>query len=406
MNRTRLNSLLERHGCAAVIVTTPENVFYLTGFQPFQEAWNRFGLVAVVVPLGDGAPALVLPGAQVGLAVDRGFEETCALYPFGGTTRIDDNVRLEDAEERIAGFLRDPYQSRAMAMRAAVDALDLGSGRVSVDQSATPDVVDQVERAGLGIERDADELLRLTRMVKTTAEISRLQRAVALNESAIQAALARLGTDTDAEVAEVFRATVGAQGGVVQHWLGSSGRYAGVIRDPGDHRARHGERFSYDAGVIVDGYCSDLGGTAQVGAEPSADERETYEALTAGIEAGLEAARPGLLVSDLYSTIIDAVREHGISDYRHHMVGHGIGVEPRDYPTIAAAAGTWPVFGDAPFDPELETGMVLNLETPLKKFGIGGFQHEVTCLVGDSHVKLLSPLRDYRVITPTAARPI
>jgi Xaa-Pro aminopeptidase len=119
--------------------------------------------------------------------------------------------------------------------------------------------------------------------------------------------------------------------------------------------------------------------------------------LTAGIDAALENARPGIRTSALYDSVIGAVRKAGLSDYRFSLAGHGIGIEPRDYPIIAPPARTASPFWETPFDPELEAGMVLNIECPIIALGSGGYQHEVTFVVGTGGTKLLSSRREYEV---------
>jgi Xaa-Pro aminopeptidase len=123
-----------------------------------------------------------------------------------------------------------------------------------------------------------------------------------------------------------------------------------------------------------------------------------YAAITAGIDTALELARPGRRPSEIYPAVVDAIRKAGIPAYAFPLVGHGLGVEQRDFPTIAAAAPPAMRFESNPFDPPFEPGMVINFETPWSELGVGGYQHEVTVLVTESGCEMLSPKRDYRIV--------
>jgi Xaa-Pro aminopeptidase len=234
-------------------------------------------------------------------------------------------------------------------------------------------------------------------MVKTDAEIERLAAAAALNESAIAAMHDVLGVENDAGVERVFRCAVAAGRGNVQHFVGNAGRLAGAYRSAGQARSSVGERFRFDVGIELDGYCSDLGGTAQISAEPSSDEMHVYAALTAGIDHAVEIARPGVQASELYQEVLGAIRKAGLLDYRFSLVGHGIGVEPRDLPIVAPPSRHASPFLDAPFDPQLEAQMVINIECPLNLLAKGAYQHEVTLVITHGGAKLLSARRDYLI---------
>jgi Xaa-Pro aminopeptidase len=70
-------------------------------------------------------------------------------------------------------------------------------------------------------------------------------------------------------------------------------------------------------------------------------------------------------VSQIFEIGMKVIREHGLPHYQRNHVGHGIGLEPYDPPTINAAGQT-----------VLEPGMVFCVETPYYEHGWGGIQVE------------------------------
>ncbi len=70
---------------------------------------------------------------------------------------------------------------------------------------------------------------------------------------------------------------------------------------------------------------------------------------------------------------VSAVRQAGLPDYKRHHVGHGLGIEAHEYPTLTATNNV-----------TLEPGMVLCIEAPYYRPGWGGVMTEDTLLVTDS----------------------
>ena len=85
--------------------------------------------------------------------------------------------------------------------------------------------------------------------------------------------------------------------------------------------------------------------------------------MLAGERAAIERMRPGVTVGEIFDTAVRVTREAGIPDYQRHHVGHGIGLEPYDPPTIVAGS-----------EARLEPGMVFCVETPYYEHGWGGVQ--------------------------------
>src|SRR5690606_2044931 len=127
-----------------------------------------------------------------------------------------------------------------------------------------------------------------------------------------------------------------------------------------DRRLAVGDLVRFDVGCTLEGYWSDIGRTAIVG-EADALQRSRYEAILAGEQAQLDAARPGLTAAQLFNLAVETVERHGLTPYRRHHCGHGIGLDVYERPIVSAAA-----------DQPLETGMTLCVETPYYELGWGG----------------------------------
>jgi Xaa-Pro aminopeptidase len=84
-------------------------------------------------------------------------------------------------------------------------------------------------------------------------------------------------------------------------------------------------------------------------------------------------------VSRIFETGMKVTREAGLPHYQRNHVGHGIGLEPYDPPTINAAAQA-----------VLEPGMVFCVETPYYEHGWGGIQVEDAVEITTAGVRRLT----------------
>src|SRR2546430_2534085 len=127
---------------------------------------------------------------------------------------------------------------------------------------------------------------------------------------------------------------------------------------------RAGDLVRFDLGCLWGAYRSDISRTAVLGA-PSDKQARYYAAILAGERAAIAAMKPGVPVSRLFDLAVRVTREAGMPHYQRHHVGHGIGLEPYDPPTINATTNT-----------ALEPGMVFCVETPYYEHAMGGVQVE------------------------------
>jgi Xaa-Pro aminopeptidase len=207
---------------------------------------------------------------------------------------------------------------------------------------------------------------RTARMVKSTEEVRRLERAALIAEDGVAAVLGMLKAGvTERLAATVFEQEVlrkGAQPFFTVVTMGERAALADVYAS--DRALRPGDLIRFDLGCVYQGYRSDISRTAVLG-RPSDKQLRYYNAARDGEIAAIAAMKPGVAVSQIFETAMRVTREHGMPHYERHHVGHGIGLEPYDPPTINAATHT-----------ALEPGMVFCVETPYYEHGWGGVQVE------------------------------
>lgn len=362
--KSRLTQVLDAEGLDALIGTSTENLYYVTGFRSLAHALFRgLELYGVFTRAGTG---LVVPFIDTtGVAADEIRVDQLACY---GKFFFDygDDPGVVGAKVRA-------WTSAAMA--SPVDALvkvlgDLGvrGERIGVDESglfpsAWRTLEQQLTDSTLV---PAYQLFRRARMVKSPEEVARLERAAQIAEDGVAAVLAMLKPGvTEREAAYVYEAEIlkrGAQPFFTVITIGERAALADVY--PAERALKPGDMVRFDLGCVYQGYRSDIARTAVLG-KPGDKLARYYAAILAGEKAGMAAMKPGVAVSRIFEVAVKATRENGMPHYQRHHVGHGIGLEPYDPPTLNAATET-----------PLEPGMVFCVETPYYEHGWGGVQVE------------------------------
>lgn len=403
-DRERIGVALSSAGIEAAIATSPVNVTYLAGYRFWLDrlsaAWmfspgTAPAVRALAMVEGAGAVTLVVP-AVLALNVDGAGTR---LRPFG-SPGFEPLAREDDAAGELGDTLfRRPLPASATeALAAAVIERALDQAVIGVEMDGLPaGALADLRRLLPGVSfRDCSNLLRLLRSVKSPAEIERLRRALAVADACGAEVLesARPGTSMQ-ELARRFRTAVSAAGAEVDHFaFGAGGR---GIATQVDHHLGDRECMYVDFGCSHLGYLSDTGTTLILGVAGRV-ERGDLEALAECIAAGAGRMRPGVRASEVQGAMSRVAAAHGLTGCRPE--GHGIGLEPRDYPILVPDNGLRirDECVDEAADLALQAGMVVNLEAGVFRYGRSSCQLESTfVLTPDGAEPLLAESRCERL---------
>jgi Xaa-Pro dipeptidase len=302
LHRTRRE--MAARGLAALLVVSPENVYYLAGLNHL----GYFAFTLLVVPL-DGRPRLV----------------TRAMERPTVAAQAPDCVHVTFADDE------DPAQAARRAVREVTRPGDrLGVERTSmflplaIWESARSSL-DDLEWA------DASGLVDGVRAAKSATEIGFVRRAAEISDRAMQAGIAavRGGVDEREVAAAVYAEMVLA--GSEQPGMPPMIRPADLLQQ--EHVTwRRGRVVDPDGALFfelsasVARYHAPLSRMVYVGRPPSGTPAAAEIAL-AGEHAVLDSLRPGAVAADVYESwqrVIDAGLGHG--DYRRHHCGYLVGI--------------------------------------------------------------------------------
>ncbi|MBV9116407.1 MAG: aminopeptidase P family protein [Acetobacteraceae bacterium] len=200
-------------------------------------------------------------------------------------------------------------------------------------------VLERIE-AGLGdLSLEPTALLAEIKAIKSEAEVRLMRQAATLSDAAMAAirdALADGQAHSERELALIAdRAMLagGAERTAYDTMVQAGPRSAFNLARPTDRILQPGDLVMTDIGARYRGYVADGGRGFTYGAA-SAEKGAIVAAAARAVEAGLEAARPGLMATELNAVIQQALVKSGYerfsSEARGHGTGHGTGMDPEE----------------------------------------------------------------------------
>lgn len=346
--RARRERALEALGerAPALLVTTPANVRYLTGFT------------------GTNGQ-LVLAPDPVFLTDGRYEEQSSHQVP-------DVERRIYSASMKFGDVLRKVLADRG------ITTLALEAAHVTLAS-------EERMRAGLdGVELvRTDELVERVRQVKDPGEIEAIRRAQRIAEEALVSGVREFtgGTERDLALAIEWNMRTNGAEDVSFDLIVASGPHSALPHaTPRPEPIDLGGVLLVDLGARADGYCSDTTRTFLGQAAPDRLPR-VHEAVVRALEAGCEAVRPGAAVSDVDAAARASLEADGFGEAFVHSTGHGVGLEIHEGPALTPTS-----------EGVLEPGMVVTVEPGVYLPGVGGIRVEDLLVVTEDGYENLTAL--------------
>jgi Xaa-Pro aminopeptidase len=314
----RLASELAGRGVDVLLVGTPVNLRYLTGFT------GSHGL-ALIAAAGDGQSAD--PSHRF-------------LTDFRYATQSAEQVPDTFEREIVAGNL----------LEAIPASLPAAGGRFGFDEASLS--VSLHTRLGelLG---EAWELVPCAgaverlRAVKDAGELARIRAACELADEALQSVV----TDgvvgrSEREVAielELRMRRLGAEAPSFPSIVAAGAHGALPHAEPREETIPGDVLLTIDWGARHEGYCSDCTRTYATGEGISTQAREVYALVLEAQEQALAAVTQGPTGRELDGVARGLIERAGFGEHFGHGLGHGVGLEIHEGPRLSRTAGEEPL---------------------------------------------------------------
>lgn len=357
--KERIGRLLNeagRIGVDAMLLQSPENIRYFTGF------------------------------------TGEGFAFLCGSPKGAAGVVLTDSRYTEQAQRQapgceVVGVQHDEYPPAILSLcGGSVRALGFEDGCMTVAQyKAYSEALAGISFVPLG---DAGVQLRA---VKDETELGCFRKACEITDKLFAHVLEYVEPGvTELGIAEEMRHYIMKEFGAKPSFdfivaAGENGSMPHAI--PSERPVRNGDMVTLDFGAEWMGYKADMTRTFAVG-NPSEKMREVYAVVREAQRRGAEALKPDALCKDVDAVARGYIAEQGYGEYFGHGLGHGVGLQIHERPNLK------PVSEDV-----LAPGMAVTMEPGIYIPGEGGVRIEDTCVItAAGHESLFTSSKDLIIL--------
>ena len=371
-------AMMEENKLDALIASSPQNVFYTSGFPYHAAAENRIffllrniGPAFTILPKGEN-PILVSPNSGRATAERFCFIKDQQFY----------NVSIPK-EMASASQSRKATFAALQALQQTLTKLKIGKGRIGIEGLDLPFNfhVGLKEMVGAAEWIDAQDIFFTMRAIKQSDEVEQIRRATKFAEAGLEAAFAAIHEGaTELDILNTYKGEVVRQGGVWCNTKYCGGRVNGatISHQASEYRMQPGDPAIFDVGAICQGYTTDLARVGYLG-EAEKEGVTLYEVLRRAQELAIQAMKPGVPISEVFAIGQTYVRESGYPAYTRGNIGHGVGIDFEEEPFIGPD-NLW----------RIEEGMMLAVEVPFYSAKLGGFNVEDMVYITNKGPEVLS----------------
>ena len=379
------------YGIDAILVSQPDNRFYLSGFR-------------------GSAGYLLVSEKKAVLATDfRYVEQALNQAPEYEILRITSKIKdwfpglLKDTGAKRLGFEAE-FVSFDMYKTLQESILPEASGKATQIRrpivkpgSGTQDKTIELDKKNSGINAGKSmgiELIPVTGMVeklreiKEPSEIEYIKKAVEIADIAFEkvSEIIEAGM-TEKQVAWEMEKTLRENGSeaIPFEIIVASGPNAALPHArPGERELRDGDPVVIDMGATYHGYASDLSRTLCIG-KPDDIFKKVYGTVLDAQLAAMSIIKDGTTGHVADSEARKIITEAGYGEAFGHALGHGVGLAEHELPRLGQGA-----------QGKLTAGMVFTVEPGIYLSGWGGVRIEDTVMLVGGKAESITRARKVR----------
>lgn len=333
----KLRKVLEANQLEAILITSPMNRRYITGFT------------------GTAGAAIVTKNTARFITdfryIEQAAEQATAFTVIEHKKSIGEEIsnQLKELNVAAVGFEKDQLTYAAYETYSQLFAAEL------------------IPVSGI-----VEEL----RLIKTADELTTLKKAAEIADAAfehIQDFIKPGVREIDiSNELEFFMRRQGATSSSFDIIVASGNRSALPHGVASAKKIRSGELITMDYGAIYEGYCSDITRTVAVG-EINTELRNIYETVLEAQLRGVNGIKPGMSGKEADALTRDYITEKGYGEYFGHSTGHGVGLEVHEGPSLSHRT-----------EAILQRGMVVTVEPGIYVPDVGGCRIEDDLVVTEA----------------------
>jgi Xaa-Pro dipeptidase len=277
---------MRRRNLDALLVHTPENILYLTGYRT-----PGYYMYQCLLIDANNNPALLIRNGEIGNAQAYSWVGDCFTY-------LD---REDPVEATIEAIADRGWQGRiGLEMRSW-----FLTARAYEDLTKTKSSIDWIDASGT---------VEQCRLIKSEQEVEYMRQAARAAEAGMRAAIeaSREGaTDNDISAALHFAMIEAGSEYTAMGPFVASGKRATLMHGIwGRYKVERGNTINLEIGASIHRYGAALMRAVSIG-PPSHEVRTISNAAEAANRRLIESIRPGAMTADLYPLVAEEITKHG-----------------------------------------------------------------------------------------------
>lgn len=348
----RIRNYMDSHSIDMVIVSNPENQYYLTGFRALM--YSR----PIITVITRNNISIIVPEIEEAHAKhEANVDEIFVYYEHPERTKEDEKAASDILGKILQGSsvkkigIEDGYLSYGMAQQLASKHDIVGITNLILKMRLVKDdnEIALITNAGEVVSGAVRATLSSVKMGKTELEVEDAGNRYILEKAS--------SSYPDSTIDFFMMTPSGTERTTMPHLFSSTRCF--TEQDIGIHTRQIG----------LYGYRAECERTFFVG-KPTAQQAEIFNFMIEAQGAAVKMCIPGNQMRDIDNAARSIIQKAGYGDYFVHRTGHGIGLEAHEAPYIRFDSN----------DP-LEVGMVVTIEPGIYVPGIGGFRHSDTFVI-------------------------
>jgi len=348
----RLNTLqhkLQEFEVDALLITNPENRYYISGFT------------------GSAGYLFITPDEAYLNTDFRYIEQATNQAPSFEIVKIDSELKW---------FID-------LLIKHRINTLGFESEDLSfAGYSRFSEIIDKNKLNKIVNLKPLSATIEKIRAVKYIDEIDILKEAIRISDEAMNTIAPTIQAGiSEREIAlqlENKMRELGAEGPSFDTIVGSGPNAALPHHRAGERIIQKGESIVIDMGAKYQGYCSDLTRTFCVG-KPDETFRKVYDTVFAAQQTAISLVEQEMTGTDCDNIARKVIEESGFGDKFGHSLGHGVGLAVHEYPRVS------------PNSPDiLMNNMVFTIEPGIYIPGWGGVRIEDIITLQNNKAEVLS----------------
>jgi Xaa-Pro aminopeptidase len=347
----RLRLQMDRKGVKAVLVQSPENRRYFSGFKAPDAMFTESA----------GALVITLDGGNWLLTDGRFTEAARKEAPLFTIVTCSKGLAKGVREEGLAREHALHFEPRQMSVHSLMQFADsLGKARMKALPFSLGDF----------------------RVVKSEDELHLIRRAVAITEKSLSLLWEELEPGVSENWAaqfleEKFKA-LGGEGAAFPSIVASGANAALPHAEPSNKKFGKTEMVVIDIGARYKGYCADMTRT-WMPHRPADWQKEIYFIVREAQERAIAALGPGRTGAEVDRVARDYIASKGYGQYFNHSLGHGVGLLVHEEPRLSQNS-----------QQPLPVGSLVTVEPGIYLPDRGGVRLEQLCAITEDGCSVLN----------------